>query len=495
MGYYVFNITNLVATMNDELILDGNLTLDVDFRDKDKVKRAGAKPQFVDGKFVGWFVPKGKDVAPFKAWWPADFRQQMGVEEEQADVAGQSMSLTELLTKVKGTLERYQSGAEWVRAEVVNIGGAHHLYLELSDYDIEGNEQAKTRGVIWASQRSILKRFESETGIPLKSGVKILCKAYVEFSERYGFSLRIIDIDTKFTLGDMEAKLLQIRNTLTREGVIDKNRRLRDPGDFTNVAVIAPDGAAGLGDFMTLANSLMDYGLCDFKHYPATFQGQNATRSLCAALDSVLHAVEAGVNYDAVVIIRGGGDKAGLYALNELEIARRVCLMPVPVMVGIGHERDDTILDELARVRCATPSLVISGIAGQIMHNAKQAREDFMRIKSMTKETLSRARLDCHRMESVLASAAQGQLQFAAKTADRLHQQVIDETRHALSRAKNQVRELMTSALYSDPRAMISKGYALVRDESGKVVGDGASLTGIISVQMRDGQIKARIEG
>lgn len=483
--------------MSEKLVLDGDLFLEVDFRDKDRAKKAGAKPAFHDdGKgFKGWYIPKGKDVTPSKEWWPVDFKKHMGMEDaiEQVDVTS-SLSLTELLIKVKSTLERHQSAAEWVRAEIVSIGGSHHLYLELSDYDAQGNEKSKTRGVIWASQRAILDRFEAETGIPLKEGVKVLCKAYVEFSEKYGFSLRIVDIDTKFTLGDMEAKLLAIRRTLEKEGIASKNKMLPNPKDFTNVAVIAPDGAAGLGDFMTQAVSLIDYGLCKFKHFAAVFQGQNALTSLSKALDQVHHEVMAGVEYDAVVIIRGGGDKAGLYALNEIELARRVCLMPVPVIVGIGHERDDTVLDELANIRCATPSLVIAQIVGQICHNAQQAHKDYLAIKNMAGNVLNSALLDCQRLEADVKSGSQKQLKMAAQLADAALQSVKNEARHALIRAKTGADELLTSALYSDPRNVVKKGYALVRDESGKVVGNKADLGAVITVQMRDGSVRARVE-
>lgn len=504
--------------MSEKRCLDNDLFLEVGFRDKDKAKRAGARPSFHPngGGFKGWFIPKGMDVNPAKEWWPDEFKQEMGISTKEVVDESNSFSLSQVLGGVKKILENRFVDPVWVRAEVVSMSGGHHQYLELSDYDDSGSEKAKARGVIWASQKPMLDRFKRETGMALKGGVKVLCKAYIEFSERYGFSLRIVDIDSKFTIGDMEAKLLTIRATLKDEGIYDLNKLLHSPRDFTNVAVIAPEGAAGLGDFMTQAVLLIDHGLCKFKHFPAVFQGQNATQSMSRALDSVRHEVTETGQYDAVVIIRGGGDKAGLYALNEIELARRVCLMPIPVIVGVGHERDNTILDEISNMRSATPSLVISHIFGQICHNAKKARKDYTLIRSLSAEMLSKARLDCERantsvkslcqrqltrartdcerVDTQIKSLAKGQLTRARQLAEILMREIREEARHALILSRSQVKDLITAALYADPKGVIDRGYAVIRNEDGKVVGNKSELKDNITVQMRDGEVRARIE-
>src|SRR5690606_10875306 len=140
----------------------------------------------------------------------------------------------------------------------------------------------------------------------------------------------------------------------------EMNRLLPPPREFTRVAVISPADAAGLGDFRSEADRLQSYGLCDFHYFHALFQGAGAEDSLVSTIAKLFEQQKSRPLYDALVIIRGGGDKAGIYDVNKVRIARCVCRFPIPVLVGIGHERDTTILDEVANSRFATPSLAIS---------------------------------------------------------------------------------------------------------------------------------------
>jgi len=477
--------------MAENIILDFDLLLKVDFNDKERAKKLGVKPFVTDGVFKCWYAPKGKDVSVFKEWWPDEFRKSRG---EQSDVLPKNtetgISLKELMGQIKGTIEKNHSSAIWIRAEVVNLSGFKpHVYMELTDYDVNGSEQAKARGMIWGSQVNILNKFESETGMPLKSGVKILFKAYVDFSEKFGFGLRIVEIDSNFTLGDMEAKLISIRKKLKDDGVYDLNKKLTQPRDFMNIAVIAPEEAAGLGDFMSKADKLSEFGLCKFENFSAKFQGQYTKESISKTLDNISMLLNMGRSFDAIVFIRGGGDKAGLYSLNEYDIAKRICEMPIPVIVGIGHERDNTILDEVACIRCATPSLVVSLINDTIISNAKQAREDFIRIKKMASDAIHRAKLSCEKIDAQIKSAASNQLHQSRLRVEKQFNLINENAKFSLSVARNKIKQLMTEALYADPIKIINKGYALIRNENGKVEGNSLSIdTGeTITVQMRDG--------
>lgn len=226
----------------------------------------------------------------------------------------------------------------WVCVEASEVKAARngHLYFNFVEHDASGREIAKCNGVLWANRaKSVLQRFNTATGGDLKPGLKLLVQAVAEMHPQYGFSLQVLDIDPSYTLGDMEQKLAKIRDTLTREGAFDRNKRLRKPLDFRRVAVIAPDGAAGLGDFRQEADRLSAHGVVEFLYYSALFQGAGAAESISKAFSSVL-LDHTETPFDAVCLIRGGGAKTDLAWLNELAIARVICDSPIPVFRGLG---------------------------------------------------------------------------------------------------------------------------------------------------------------
>jgi exodeoxyribonuclease VII large subunit len=184
--------------------------------------------------------------------------------------------------------------------------------------------------------------------------------------------------------------LRQIRTALSREGVIDRNRQLASPTEFCRVAVISPDGAAGLGDFKRDADILASAGLCSFNYQSARFQGLDAAIDIKNRLLSVLDAQKDDLpRYDAICIIRGGGSVTDLYWLNDLDLAMAVCNCPFPILTGIGHERDNTILDEIANRRFDTPSKVIGHIRDVICGNAYTATAHYQQIMLSAKQQVS----------------------------------------------------------------------------------------------------------
>lgn len=294
---------------------------------------------------------------------------------EQGTEQGEGLDV--FLNRIGTALKTQLPGSYWVRAEILkaDTSKGNHLSLELASYD--GSQGAKARAWIWSSNINIVSSFEQSTGSSLKAGLKILFQCRVQFHPEFGLSLVIENIDPKFTLGDMEAKLQAIRERLTSLNEINRNRYLDKPKDFCRVAVVSPESAAGLGDFKTIADRLEKYNLCEFNYYPSLFQGANAVASIVSAISQVVVDIANGNQYDALAIVRGGGDKAGLYQLNEIKIARCICRSPIPVLVGIGHERDSTILDEVANCRLATPSLVASFIQEAIVKNARDAKFNY----------------------------------------------------------------------------------------------------------------------
>jgi len=185
-------------------------------------------------------------------------------------------------------------------------------------------------------------KFERESGIELSKDLNVLIKVKARFDPQYGFSVNIEDIDSSFTLGDIAKRYQQILLRLTEEGLLNNNKQLPVPFDIQNVLVIAPENAAGLGDFKKDADALAQAGVCHFVYHSATFQGNTASTSIIQVLGSALRrwAQDYSIAPDLIVIIRGGGAVNDLAYLNDYDLAALLCKRTVPIWVGIGHEKD-----------------------------------------------------------------------------------------------------------------------------------------------------------
>jgi exodeoxyribonuclease VII large subunit len=215
------------------------------------------------------------------------------------------------------------------------------------------------------------------------------------------FSLYIKELDPAYTVGDLAAKLAALRERLQKEQLYHKNKQLPMPGDFTKVAVLSPNAAAGLGDFQREASLLTKLQLCNFHYYTVQFQGANASREITAAIEQIL-ADNQQERFDALVIIRGGGAAIDLAWLNDYAIAKVICESKLIIFAGIGHQRDNTIVDEIAGCRFDTPSKVIAQIFHVIANNAKQALADATLIK--------------HRVESIFINYLNSSKDFLNST-------------------------------------------------------------------------------
>ena len=246
--------------------------------------------------------------------------------------------------------------SRWVIAELSDVserGG--HCYMELVEKDDRGVTIARLRGTIWANNFAykIKPKFEQITGQKFKSGLKVMLFGSASFHEQYGLSFNITDVDPSFTIGDMERIRREIIETLTREGVVNYNRMLQMPRVPQRIAIISAKGAAGYGDFMNQLQS-NPVGFKFYTHlFEATMQGETTSNSVIKALNDIEMTIDL---WDCVVIIRGGGATSDLNGFDNLELARRVATFALPVVVGIGHERDRTVLDDIANVRVKTPT-------------------------------------------------------------------------------------------------------------------------------------------
>jgi exodeoxyribonuclease VII large subunit len=269
----------------------------------------------------------------------------------------QQLTLSELNELIKNALTDAFQGAVWVVAEVSELkeNRSGHCYLELVEK--EGNTiVARSRATIWSYTYRMLKPyFETTTGQTFTHGIKVLVQASVEYHPAYGLSLNIKDIDPIYTVGDMAVQRKEILNRLQSEGVFDMNKELALPVVPQNIAVISSATAAGYQDFMDQLEG-NDYGVKFYtKLFEAYMQGADAVPSIINALERIYQYDDF---FDAVVIIRGGGATADLSSFDNYDLALNITQFPLPVITGIGHEKDDTIIDLVAHTRMKTPTAV-----------------------------------------------------------------------------------------------------------------------------------------
>ena len=402
--------------------------LDVPFAQKDEAKALGAR---WDRDARKWYVPPGVDVAQFERWTggaglkpfapaaPAGNAAADLALFSQAGVPGapaeSGISLSQLLDTVAGVVAGVFAQPVWVRVEVMNARASNgHVYLELAERTSDGRLLAKTNAAIWANTAArVLPVFEARTGAQIAPGIKLLVQARPVFKAQFGFNLEVTGIDPEYTLGDLEANKRKIRERLRKEGLFERNRSLTPPWDFLNVLVLAPNSAAGLGDFQAEAERLQGYGICHFTYVYSRFQGEGAAAEMAAVLRAQYALWEHDGAPDAVVIIRGGGAANDLAWLDDYELARVVCETGVPVLTGIGHERDNTILDEVANTRYDTPSKVIAGIERIIKTRTEEAARAFEFIARTARQAAQNARRNTEQLESLIKSQALQQLAHA----------------------------------------------------------------------------------
>lgn len=354
----------------------------------------------------------------------------------------------------------------------------------LVEYE-QGREVARCRGVIWAQNlQHIRDNFRRVTnGGSLQSGLTVMLKGEAQLTERFGFQVVIQDIDPRYTLGEGERKLGEIRGQLQKDGIYSKNRELPAPFDYHRVAVVAPTGAAGLGDFQAEARRLEGAGVCFFDYFEAPFQGDQTRKLLPEKLRELYRqahhlpgqkARRQAPYYDAAVILRGGGSAVDLAMLNEYEIAKAVCLLGIPVLVGVGHEHNRGILDEVAWRSLGTPSKVIAHIEETIVHNSRQLLEMYRKVQN----------------------DAEGRLLRWEQRVEREKQALISASDRVLMEGERGVNEAFRAVVGLGPKATLERGYVLVRRSDGSVVSRAAGLASGQSLRLNfaDGEVNVRVE-
>ena len=407
-------------------------------------------------------------------------------------------SLSEYLGTVQEVIRVAFDEPVWVKAEIrnLNVKGGHY-YLELAEKDAETDKViASCKATIWKfSASKIVLKFERETGIEISSDLNVLIKIRARFDPQYGFSVNIEEIDSSFTLGEIAKRYQQIIERLTQEGLIHKNKLLPTPFDIQNVLVIAPQNAAGLGDFKKDADALERNGVCHFVYHTATFQGNTAATSLIESLGSGLRQWASTFNFppDLIVLIRGGGAVNDLAYLNDYELAALLCKRSVPVWVGIGHEKDRTILDEIAHRSFDTPSKVIAGIRNHIVERVQEAVDSLQTIKLLSQHQITTYQSKNDQLLHHIKASAQGQLNSAHRLLDQMKERIQFSSQQQVKFSLAQIESLMKEILLQNPKQVQAKGYAIVRSEGKAIRSIHQISSPAIAIEMQDGVVETNI--
>lgn len=394
------------------------------------------------------------------------------------------VSLAELLGLVRDKIYEALPDAFWVVAEIaeMKVHTAGHCYLELTGSDTPGGRvTARVRATIWASKyRSLSTFFNASTGIPLRAGITILFRATVEYHELYGLSLNISDIDPAYTAGDMALRREAVIRRLTAEGVISMNAGLTLARYPRNIAVVSSSKAAGYQDFINHLQT-NPYGyVFSTTLFEAVMQGEETEASVTEALDMI--AEEAG-RYDAVAIIRGGGSTTDLSWFDSYPIAFHVTQFPLPVVTGIGHEKDQSVTDMVAWKALKTPTAVagfliertlecensIISMAGELASAVTDALEAAgEQVSSLQNRTAATARLIVrvnneklgYHLENLTRSYRNMLTRSEADTL-RLADTLLRSAKNSISRAETHTLRLEESLRHLDPTEVLRRGFTL----------------------------------
>ena len=343
----------------------------------------------------------------------------------------QAISLYELNNLIKGVLNDTLPEMVWIRAEMsdVRVNQNGHCYLEFIEKDRIGKTLvAKARGMIWANTFHLLRAyFENSTKQTFSSGLKVLVQVSIEFHELYGFSLTVHDIDPSYTLGDQALNRAAILKQLEEDGVLYLNKELELPLPMNRIAIISSPTAAGYEDFLDQLHKNAFGFVFYTKLFPAIMQGDRSEDSIISALERIYEYQDC---FDAVVIIRGGGATSDLSSFDSYLLAASCAQFPLPVITGIGHERDETVLDVVAHTRAKTPTAVAEFLIGNLTETAMELTEISQGIVSLVSQRLQD--------ETVRLSVFETKNSFILKGWYREQETVLSSARNVL--AKGMVR-------------------------------------------------------
>lgn len=414
-----------------------------------------------------------------------------------------TLTLFELNTLVRDTLALEMPDEYWVEAELSEAREVRgHCYMELIQKEEGSNTPvAKASAKCWANTWQLVKpHFMRITGQQIHAGMKVMLKVFAQFHESYGFSWIVTDIDPTYTMGDMARKRQEIIRLLKEEGVFELQKELQLPMFCQRVAVISSANAAGYGDFVNqLENNEYDFRF-HTQLFPATMQGEGVEQSVILALEKIykMHlGFKNNEKFDCVVIIRGGGATSDLSGFDTLALAENVANYPIPIITGIGHERDESVLDMVSHTRVKTPTAAAAFLINHLKVVLDLIEDAEQRISSKVRQ-----QMDVQKIRLLHYSQQIPSLFSLVKTRqeaciDRLQNNLLlsissrlQEEHHVLDIVSHNIQpvlerkilreghllELMKEKVEAlNPELLLQRGYSIT-SANGKVVKDGSLL-------------------
>ncbi len=428
-------------------------------------------------------------------------------------------TLSELNGKIRDVVNEVFPSSYWVRAEISDVrtnASSGHCFLEFVEKNpISGQLVAKARGAIWARTFRMLKPyFEMETGQVFTSGLKVLVNVSVEFHELYGYSLTVQDIDPAYTLGDMFRHRMEIIRQLKEDGVFTLNKELPVPVLPCRIAIITSPTAAGYEDFLNQLSG-NEAGYAFYTHlFPALMQGEKTEESVVAALDAVYRHADC---FDVVAIIRGGGSTSDLSCFDSYLLAANCAQFPLPIITGIGHERDDTILDMVAHTRMKTPTAVAEFLISRMDIVADELEELRQAVSELSTDILTKQKTflqlvgsrlpavatrctECHRLalqplEGKLPNATTGLLFHQRTALESMQIRMRSRLTTILAEEMNFILLKEQFVKMASPDYVLKRGYSLAMKD-GKIVKHAVELCrgDKITTCFADGEVKSIVE-
>ena len=404
-------------------------------------------------------------------------------------------TLSQVGKSLETVIAKNYTGAYYIKAEIIKLNyypRNGHCYPELVEK--EGDSiKAQMRAVIWSSNlEPINERFRAITGEPLKEGITILCLATIEYSGKYGLALHIQDIEPTYTLGELAKNKVQTINRLKKEGLFDANKELQMPLLPKRIAVISIETSKGYSDF-TITLNQNEYGYkFSLVLFPSLLQGDKAVHTMKNQLDEIEKQKD---KFDCVVIIRGGGGDVGLSCYDNYELARRVAEFPLPIVSGIGHSTNVTVVEMVSHETKITPTEVAYYFIQRFRNFDEQLQQWQQALAQYARNLLKDERMRLLQVESRRQQLVQMVLVNKRRDVENLQQLLPLLSRQLLNREKEKVARMENSVALLHPRNILKRGFSVTL-LNGKPVTKATELKAgdELVTQLHEGEVKSRVE-
>ena len=412
-------------------------------------------------------------------------------------------TLRQLNLMVRDAIAMQLPDEYWVEAELSECrerGG--HCYMELVEKDDNNNTPvARASAKCWRQTWQMMQPyFERTTGQPLRAGLKVLVKVYAQFHEAYGFSWIVTDIDPTYTLGDMARRRQEIIRQLKEEGVFDLQRELHISPFAKRIAVISASNAAGYGDFCRQLED-NEYGFrFSVQLFSATMQGELVESSVISALNEIYRqcqqlTAQGQQPYDVVVIIRGGGATADLSGFDTLALAENVAQFPLPIITGIGHDRDESILDMVANTHVKTPTAAATLLIDHLAQTLRRIEEAQNRLTMYIHQRISSYQVRLSNIAVLIPNLALQTVANARHQIDLLESRIPVAIERRITNQKHLLEQLNIKLQSLDPQILLSRGYSITLKD-GRAVRDPQQLKSgdTLETRVEKGTIKSTVQ-